>query len=160
MASQGHPAADRLRSYLRELKPGARALLISELERGLLHGTGPAGSGMMLAELRRSLRDGSVRSTRFRDPARLFFQPLEPFLVDDGPEHRHRGRIARSALEPIWLWINNSLMPDDAKVYASLVDDALLAGDSDKAEHAAREFQDRVLPPIHDLLHNPSDQHP
>jgi hypothetical protein len=60
MAGQGHPAADRLRLYLRELKPGARALLVSELERGLLHGTAPAGSEMMLAELRRSLRDGRV----------------------------------------------------------------------------------------------------
>ena len=158
MASQGHPAADRLRSYLRELKPRARALLISELERGLLHGTGPAGSEMMLAELRRSLRDGSVRSTRFDDHARLFFQPLEPFLVDDGPEHRHLGRIARSALEPIWLWINNSLMPADAKAYAVLVDDALLAGDSDKAEHAAREFQDRVRRRIQHWLENARDR--
>jgi hypothetical protein len=158
MASQGHPAADRLRSYLRELRPGARALLISELERGLLHGTGPAGSEMMLAELRRSLRDGSVQSTRFHDSARLFFQPLEPFLVDDGPEHRHRGRVALSALEPTWRWISNSLMPDDAKAYATLVGDALLAGDSDKAEHVAREFQDRVLPRIQHWLETASDK--
>ena len=158
MAGQGHPAADRLRLYLRELKPGARALLVSELERGLLHGTAPAGSEMMLAELRRSLRDGSVRVSRFDDNARLFFQPLEPFLVDDGPEHRHRGRIARSALEPIWLWINNSLMPEDGKAYAARVDDALLDGDSGKAEHAARNFQDLVLRRIQRLLETASDK--
>jgi hypothetical protein len=158
MASQGQPAADRLRLYLRELKPGARALLISELERGLLNGTALAGSEMMLAELRRSLREGSVRVSRFDDNARLFFQPLEPFLVDDDSEHRHRGRIARSALEPIWLWINNALMPADAKAYAVMVDDALLAGDSNKAESAAREFQDRVLCGIQKLLENASDR--
>ena len=103
MASQGQPAAGQLRSYIQELKPGARALLISELERGLLHGTGPAGSEKVLAELRRSLREGSAQIRRFDDNARLFFQPLEPFLVDDDPEHRHRGRIARSLLEPLWL---------------------------------------------------------
>ena len=158
MASQGQPAADRLRLYLRELKPGARALLISELERGLLHGNAPVGSEMMLAELRRSLREGSARVSRFDDNARLFFQPLEPFLVDDDPEHRHRGRIARSALEPIWLWINNALIPADAKAYAVMVDDALLAGDSNKAESAAREFQDRVLRGIQKLLENASDR--
>ena len=79
MASQGQPAADRLRSYLRQLKPGARALLISELEREQLRGAGPAGSEMMLAELRRSLRESSSRTTQFDGNAHLFFQPLEPF---------------------------------------------------------------------------------
>ena len=116
MAGQSDPAADKLRAYLQALKPGARALLIAELERGLLHGSSPAGAELVLSELRRSLRDGQSKSTRFGDPARLFFQPLEPFLVDDGPDHKHRGRIARSALEPLWLWIGNALMPEEASV--------------------------------------------
>ena len=106
----GQEAAEKLRAYLRELKPGARALLIAELERGLLHGTSPAGAELVLSELRRSLREGQYKSALFGDPARLFFQPLEPFLVDYGPDHKHRGRIARSALEPLWLWISNTLM--------------------------------------------------
>jgi hypothetical protein len=83
MAGQVEAAAEKLRAYLRELKPGARALLIGELERGLLHGTSPAGAELVLSELRRSLREGQSKSARFGDPARLFFQPLEPFLVDD-----------------------------------------------------------------------------
>ena len=158
MAGQGHPAAEKLRAFLRELKPGARALLISELERGVLHGTGPAGSEMILAELRRSLREGSVRITRFDDNARLFFQPLEPFLVDDIPDHKHRGRIARTMLEPIWLWINNKLMPEDARAYALLVDDAMLAGDFARSEKAAHEFQDRVLRRIRQMLDTATDR--
>jgi len=101
MAGPGDPAAEKLRAYLRALKPGARALLIAELERGLLQGTAAPGAELILSELRRSLRDGQTRSARFGDPARLFFQPIEPFLVDDGPDHKHRGRIARSALEPL-----------------------------------------------------------
>jgi hypothetical protein len=118
MAGQVEAAAEKLRAYLRELKPGARALLVAELERGVLHGTSPAGAEMVLSELRRSLRDGQSKAARFGDPARLFFQPLEPFLVDDGPDHKHRGRIARTALEPIWLWISNILIPDETKAYA------------------------------------------
>ena len=148
----GNPALDKLRAFLRELKPGARALLITELERGLLQGASPAGAELVLAELRRALREGRTLVARFDDNARLFFQPLEPFLVDDIPEHRHRGRLARTALEPLWLWINNTLMPDDAKVYAELVDQAMLTGDSDRAEHAARDFQDRVLQKIQQML--------
>src|SRR5262249_23471872 len=95
MAGQEAAAAERLRVYLRELKPGARALLIAELERGLIAGNAPAGAEMVLSELRRSLRASQTKSARFDDPARLFFKPVEPFLVDDGPDHKHRGRIAR-----------------------------------------------------------------
>ncbi len=158
MASQGHPAAERLRAYLRQLKPRVRAQLISELERRVLHGTEPAGAQWVLAELRRSLREGSVRITRFDDNARLFFHPLEPFLVDDGADRRHLGRIARTVLEPIWLWINNALMPEDARAYALLVDDAMLAGDSERADHAAHEFHDRVGPRIREVLETASDR--
>ena len=152
MAGQAEAAAEKLRAYLRELKPGARALLIAELERGLLHGSSPAGAELVLTELRRSLREGSTKSARFGDPARLFFQPIEPFLVDDVPDHKHRGRIARSALEPLWLWISNTLMIDEAKAYAEQVELALMAGDTDKAEHQARVFQDHVAQRIQAML--------
>ncbi|MEA3025883.1 MAG: hypothetical protein QOF91_1168 [Alphaproteobacteria bacterium] len=158
MAGQGSPAADKLRAFLQGLKPGSRALLIAELERGLLQGTGSAGAEFVLAELRRSLRDGQSKASRFGDPARLFFQPVEPFLVDDGPDHKHRGRIARSALEPLWLWIGNTLMPEEAKGYADRVEHALMAGDSDKAEHQARNFQDLTVVRITQMLDSADDR--
>jgi hypothetical protein len=158
MAGQGHPALEKLRAFLRQLKPGARALLITELERGLLQGASPPGAELVLAELRRSLREGRTFASRFDDSALLFFHPLEPFLVDDIPEHRHRGRLARTALEPLWLWINNTLMPDDAKVYAELVDQAFLAGQSERAEHAACDFQDRVVQRIQEMMSGASDR--
>ena len=152
MAGQDAAAADRLRGYLRELKPGARALLIAELERGLLHGNGPAGAEMVLSELRRSFRESQSKSARFGDPARLFFQPVEPFLVDDGPDHKHRGRIARAALEPLWLWISNTLMPEDAGAYSKQVEHSLLAGDTEGVERHALAFQDRAVYRITEML--------
>ena len=158
MAGQVEAAAEKLRAYLRELKPGARALLISELERGVLHGTSPAGAELVLSELRRSLRDGQSKSARFGDPARLFFQPLEPFLVDDGPDHKHRGRIARSALEPMWLWVSNTLAPQETKAYAEQVEHALMAGDTESAEGHARGFQDLVAARITQLLEGSDDK--
>jgi hypothetical protein len=152
MAGESQPAADRLRGLLRDLKPGARSSLISELERGLLRGDGPAGAEVVLAELRRSLRGGNARTHRFGDPARMFLRPLEPFLVDDGPEHKHRGRIARSALEPIWLWFSNTLLPEEAKTYSEQVEQALLSDDADKVEQLARAFQDRAVRRLQQLM--------
>ncbi len=152
MTGQGQITIEKLRGFLRDLKPGARALLISELERKLLSGDNPAGAEIVLAELRRSLREGNSKTARFGDPARMFFQPLESFLVDDTPDHRHRGRIARATLEPIWSWLSNTLMPEDARSYSEQVEQALLAGASDKVEHLARVFQDRVVRRIQQML--------
>jgi hypothetical protein len=145
MGGLGQPAVERLREFLRELKPGARALLIAELERSLLRGDDVAGAELILTELRRSFRNSGTKAQRIGDHARLFFQPLEPFLVDDAPDHKHRGRVTRSALEPIWLWISNTVMPEAAKRFSEEVEQALLKNDSEVAEQLARSFQDRAV---------------
>src|SRR5437762_1351241 len=152
MPGLGQPAVEKLRAYLRDLKPGARAMLISELEHSLLRGDDVAGAELILTELRRSFRGSGQKSQRIGDPARLFFQPLEPFLVDDTPNHKHRGRIARAALEPLWLWISNSVMEKDAKAFSEDVEDALLACDTNKADHLVRSFQDRAVRSMQKVL--------
>src|SRR5215472_7612678 len=100
MAADGN-AVDKLRGYLRDLKPEARALLIAELERGLSRGDNVPGADMILQELRNAsgsatplsptaqdpaspdapTRDGAFE--RITDPAGLFFGFFEPFIVDD-----------------------------------------------------------------------------
>ena len=60
---------ERLRQFLRELSPGARSLLIGELERSLLRGEGVAGADLVLQELRRIIReqrDGAASYRKFR----------------------------------------------------------------------------------------------
>lgn len=145
MAGLGQPAIERLRAFLRELKPGARALLIAELERGLLRGEELAGAEIVVRELRRSLRNGNSNALRFGDPARMFLRPLEPFLVEGAPDRHCRGRIARSSVEPIWRWLCGSLMAAEAKEYAERVEEALVDGDAEKAELLARSFQDLAV---------------
>src|SRR5882724_2166591 len=91
---------ERLRQYLRELTPEAKALLAAELERALLRGEPPPGAEMILEELRGEARSAGRKTPRPSNPQRLFLGPLEPFLVDD-VERKHRGRIPRSSLDPI-----------------------------------------------------------
>ena len=141
----GADTIERLQQYLRELSPPARSLLIGELERSLLHCDDLAGVDLVLHGLRCVLREQREGAPRIGNSARLFFKPLEPFLVDDRGEHKHPGRIARCALEMLWTWIRRDLLPEDAKILADEVSDALLAGDEPKAEHITRTFQDRVV---------------
>ena len=80
MAGLGQPAVERLRGFLRELPEDSRALLIAELERGMLRGEDRAGAEFILNELRRSIRESQSSEPRIGEGARLFFQPLQPFL--------------------------------------------------------------------------------
>ncbi|MFL5266558.1 MAG: hypothetical protein ACJ8AH_08180, partial [Stellaceae bacterium] len=109
---------DKLRTYLRELKPEARALLLAEVERAQLRGHRVPAADFLLEELRRDVRGGRAETAseladRIGTPARMFFAPLEPFLIDDAPEQLHRGRIIRTSLEAVWVWLSRDLMPSE-----------------------------------------------
>ena len=128
MTSDGQ-SVERLRDYLRTLKPEARAMLVTELERGMLRGDEAAGNEFVLQELRRTIRAAGQTVPRIGDAARLFFAPLEPFLIDDGADHKRVGRLARVSLEPIWEWICRDLMPAEAKALCDDINRALVADD-------------------------------
>jgi hypothetical protein len=142
---------ERLRQYLRELSPEARALLMTELERGVLRGEDMPGAELVLQELRRDARD-NARPKRPGNLARLFFQPLEPILVDDNATHCHPGRIARVVLDPVWEWICRDLMPGEAKAVTDQVALAFENGETARAEDLARAFQDRTVVRIEEVL--------
>ncbi|HEY7229444.1 MAG TPA: hypothetical protein VH558_03640 [Pseudolabrys sp.] len=143
---------ERLRHFLRELSPGARSLLIGELERSVLRGEDVVGADLVLQELRRIFREQRHTVPRIEESARLLFKPLEPFLVDDRGDHKHPGRIARSSLDALWNWIRRDLMPDAADGLVVEATEAMVAGDQAKTERVARLFQDRVAAAIESNL--------
>src|SRR5262249_3554390 len=151
MASNGLPV-DRLRDYLRELKPEARALLMAELERGRLRGEELPAIGLILQELRQAAPHEYALPMRIGDPQRLFFAPLEPFLSDDRSGRKRPGRIARMSLEPIWRWLSTEVMPAKTAAYAEETKWHLLAGETGKAEAQARVLQDQAVTHIEAAL--------
>ena len=151
MTSDGQ-AVERLRDYLRTLRPEARAMLVAELERGLLRGEESAGSDLILQELRRTIRAAGQPVTRIGNAARLFFAPVEPFLIDDAADHKRAGRLARVSLEPIWGWIGRDLIPAEAKALSEDINRALLDDDRIKAEQLTRALHDRALRRIREAI--------
>jgi hypothetical protein len=112
---------ERLRDYLAQLPPQAQALLMREFERALERGQDTAVATLVLDQLRKIVRRNEpVAATgdeeeddaqpRSGDPARLLFQPIEPFLVDAGVPIRV-GQIRRSSLHPIWQWLGRDGAP-------------------------------------------------
>jgi hypothetical protein len=144
MTSDGQ-SIERLREYLRALKPEARSMLVQELERNLLRGDESAGNDLVLQELRRAIRSEAQPVPRIGDAARMFFLPIEPFLIDARADHKRIGRIARISLEPIWSWIGRDLIPAEAKALSEDIDRALLAGDRTKADQLVRALHERAV---------------
>jgi len=151
MARDGQ-SVERLRDYLRNLKPEARAMLIAELERALLRGEENPGNDLVLAELRRAIRAEGQPVKRIGDAARLFFAPLEPFLVDDAADHKRIGRVARVSLEPIWEWVGRDLMPAETKALGEDLNRALAADDRPKVELLTRALHERAIQRIREIV--------
>lgn len=139
------PAVERLREYLQDLSPAARAMLIAELERAMLRGEDDAGNELVLEELRRVIRGESRPAPRIGNAARWFFMPLEPFLIEGPADHKRLGRLARVSLDPIWQWIGRDLMPAEAKALCADIDRALGAQDRTKADQLVCDLQDRAI---------------
>ncbi|MDO8876157.1 MAG: hypothetical protein Q8M24_21565 [Pseudolabrys sp.] len=150
----GADTIERLQLFLRELSPQAQGMLIAEFERTLLRGEELGAADLVLQELRRIAREARDGAPRIGHSARLFFKPLEPFLVDDLGQHRHLGRISRSSLDTLWTWISRDVLPEDARAVDDIVNAAMLEGDDAKAQHFVRAFQDRVAIALTDQLRN------
>jgi len=155
MAIDGR-TAEKLRGFLRELTPRARAMLLAELERGEQRGEPLPGSDLIVRELRNAgaadppalplAPAAPVAPAQRSDPdgpVRLFFAFLEPFFVDDSPENVHLGRVSRAAAAPVWEWIGRDLLPQETIAYASEVARLIPAGET-KASQAAAAFHERV----------------
>ncbi len=127
-------------------------MLVQELERTLLGGEEVTGNDLVLQELRRAIRAEAEAVPRIGDAARLFYTPLEPFLIDGRADHKRIGRIARSSLEPIWSWIGRDLMPAEVRALGDDINRALTANDRGRADQLVRTLHDRSIRRIKDAL--------
>jgi hypothetical protein len=139
-AMEGLPV-ERLRQFLRQLPPASRAMLINELERALMRGEEIPGGDFVLQEVRSAVREAGQPAARIDNPGRLFFRPVEPFLVDEAAQ-KTQARIGRSSLEPIWTWIARDLMPQETQSYIDAVSAALAADETLRADKLTADFQD------------------
>ena len=138
---------ERLREYLAQLPPQSQALLMREFERALERGQDTAVATLVLDQLRRIVRAAEPEEdtpARSGDPARVLFQPLEPFLVDAGIPIRV-GQIRRSSLHPIWQWLG----PDGAPEQVREFETALVRAADSQADEPARQLQGFVADGVH-----------
>jgi len=148
---------DQLQEYLQRLTPLARSNLLTELERLELCGAEVPGSAALMEKLRTEFRINGQTQRRISNPARYFFAPLEPLLVDSAPEHANSGRIQRGSLSAIWEWISRDLLPTMARDYSSQMNDLIASDKQREARQAASVFQTKVIKSLENTIASPDN---
>lgn len=136
-------ASELLRQYLAQFAPQVRGRLLAELER--LHALGDSDPRIeeLIASLRAEFRGAGHGPERIGDPARLFFQPLEPVLIDGAPECANSGQIARGSLTPIWTLLKSELLTTMTREYVTNASKVI--ANKPEAEKLASAFQKKAL---------------
>lgn len=143
---------EQLRAYIRQLKPEMRDQLLAEFERAALRGSDAPGATFVLQELRKEVRGINIKLQRVGTPQRLFYTPLEPFLVDGDAEDESVVHIPRACLDPIWQWIVRDVMPAESEKYSEEISRVLIDNDTNAADQLVRAFQDRAAASIEEAL--------
>jgi hypothetical protein len=138
--AQPDRASEQLKQYLAQLSPQVRGRLLAELERLLELGESIPRVEELIASLRAEFPNGPERIS---EPARLFFQPLEPVLVNGAPERANSGQIARGSLVPIWNLLKSELLTTMSREYVTNVSKVLV--NPKEAEKLAAGFQKKAL---------------
>jgi hypothetical protein len=145
----------RLKEFLQRLTPPTRSNLLDELERLELSDSEIPGVGEILETLRAEFRNNGQTQKRNSTPARHFFSPLEPLLVDGAPAHATTGGIQRGSLSAIWEWITRDLLPTMARDYIKEITDLVGMDKQREARQAAATFQTKVVKSIENILNSP-----
>jgi hypothetical protein len=137
----GQTPTERLRDYLAQLPPQSQALLMREFERAIERGEDTTVATFVLEQLRKVVRGaGEGARSHTDDPARILFQPLEPFLVEGNIPLRP-GQIRRASLLPIWQWLVREGAPDQAREFEDALSRGPETGTSPAIEAAVRKLQ-------------------
>ncbi|WP_417667311.1 hypothetical protein [Roseibium sp.] len=113
---------NKIRNYLQELSPRAVETLVRNLEKARDDGSADAHAELILAASLDLLRkrdlnievqqNGVLRRNQVQ---RLFFTPLDEFLINEHLPNKQEGRVHRAVLNRVWQWIGRDVLPADVK---------------------------------------------
>jgi hypothetical protein len=146
-------ALDQVRSYLATLSPRLRAKLVSEIETQRLKGKSEPAHEVVLNLVRSVMRSEAEEAKRTGSPERLFYEPLEPFLVDEAGSTKHKGFISRKSLDAVWRWLQREDSINHRIAVASdEASKALLGGEDEKAVAIMARLRADILPVLQEAI--------
>ncbi|GGB63218.1 hypothetical protein GCM10011316_38870 [Roseibium aquae] len=157
--------AHKIQSYLSGLSPRAVASLVRKLESARAAGSQDPHLDLILAASAKFLRATEVKETLSHDGTlrrdqvqRLFFEPIEEFLINENLPNRQEGRIYRPILPRIWTWLTRDLLPGDVKTVLAAAENSSVT--DDRLHALVQALRARSVDAIGTALHgqNASDK--
>ena len=110
----------KIKTYLGSLSPKAVEALVRNLERTKAQKDADPHLALILASALNLIREPQPISDEMRGGAqrrgqiqRMFFAPLDSFLINEVLPTRQEGRISRAALDKVWKWLGRDVMSKD-----------------------------------------------
>lgn len=112
----------KIKDYLSSLGPQAVEALVSNLEQAKSEGNSDPHLHLILTAAVTLMRkrqpisearpDGEFRRSQVQ---RMFFTPLNDFLISETLPNRQEGRVNRVMLERVWSWLSRDVIPNEVK---------------------------------------------
>lgn len=127
-----------LQRFLESLPPATAARLAKAIEVDRLSDGKVLPHDLILDGLRPKLR--AAEPSRTLTPTRVFCRPFEDLLVSRPRSEKQKGRIARDSIQPVWSWLETTLLPEAMAAYVAGVKDAVLGFHREVAVSRAAEL--------------------
>ncbi|MBO0345178.1 hypothetical protein [Roseibium limicola] len=132
----------KIKTYLQELSPQAVRTLVRTLERKRASGSADPYVDLILAASVDLLRteilaededfvpeDLKMNANGREMVPRLFFNPLEEFLINEKLPEKQEGRVHRPMLSKVWNWISRDLLRNDIEKLIGEIEKGVLSED-------------------------------
>jgi hypothetical protein len=156
--SQIEMVTSKITRYLEELSPQAVESLVRNLERARDAGSSDAHIELILSASLNLLRkpDPTIvepqnGASRRNQVQRLFFTPLDEFLINEHLPKKQEGRVHRAALNRVWHWIARDILPGDVKRLLEYAENDAIS--LDRIEALAKNLRRRSVEAVGEVLH-------
>jgi len=149
---------DKIKSYLSSLSPQAIEALVRNLEQAQFRKNADPHLQLILGAAIALLRKPDRLPVEFSDGAqrrgqiqRMFFSPLETFLINETLPNRQEGRINRAVLDRVWKWLGRDVMPADVRIVLEQAGNAAVSGE--RVDALVQALRTRSVDALGEVLH-------
>jgi hypothetical protein len=147
----------KIKTYLSSLSPNAVKALVRNLERAKVQKQADPHIQLVLAAavalIRKpqSVTPGMPGGAQRRGQVqRMFFMPLDDFLINEMLPTRQEGRIQRGVLDRVWNWLSRDVMAADIRLVLEQAGNAAVSGE--RVDALVQALRSRAVDAIGDML--------
>ncbi|MCC2112742.1 MAG: hypothetical protein KDJ16_11970 [Hyphomicrobiales bacterium] len=143
---------DKLKHYLIGLPPETRRTLIRGLETAKARGDDASQYELIMTAAREAFGSEDESFPQRTTPKRLFFKPVEPFLISETLPKKQRAQIHRSSLDSIWKWLERDLAPGELDDVLAELTAAIFQGDVKATDRLTRKLRGKFLATVREYM--------